>query len=195
MVGLPGVVRNDGSRLYPIYGSLPVVTCDCGVLMGIAVALSFDDLDTGAVTRQRQLPHQSRRNFAQSLHVIAPSFASKHATESDPVSQYQSYRPFRERVRDALKARLHPNTNLHAKQLAYVLQLSEPTIWNLLSANNEPSGRTIDKLVGFFKDQFINEIWGCHNIYCLDRGDERRADAMRRIDEAQAELRAMEGER
>lgn len=109
------------------------------------------------------------------------------------MSLSQSDRPFRERVRDALRARLHPNTNLHAKQLAYILHLSEPTIWNLLSANNEPSGRTIDKLVSFFKDQFINEIWGCHNIVCLDRGDEKRADAMRRIAEAHAELRAMEG--
>ena len=41
----------------------------------------------------------------------------------------------------------------------------------------------------FFRDGFINEVWGAHNIHCIDTLAERRADALRRIADAQAELR------
>lgn len=62
---------------------------------------------------------------------------------------------------------------------------------NLLNGNNTPSGRVIDALVGFFRESFINEVWGCHNIQCFDSRLSRKADAMRRLHEAQEELRRL----
>lgn len=101
-------------------------------------------------------------------------------------------RPFRERVSDALRRRLRPNTALTAEVLAHAVDLSVATIQNLLAGEHEPSGRSIDKLVGFFKDQFINEIWGCHHIVCFHKNDPAKADALRRRAEIDAELQAME---
>lgn len=155
-----------------------------------ALALALDHSTREAL--QRHAHYHLSSNVAQFPHSVTPPSHGQHAMEQALKSYNQNSKTFRERVRDALKARLHPNTNLHAKQLAYCLQISEATIWNLLSANNEPSGRVIDKLVEFFRDPFINEIWGCHNIICIDRADARRADAVRRLEEARAELEAME---
>jgi transcriptional regulator with XRE-family HTH domain len=158
--------------------------------MTAATAIRADYFSAAAL--QGQAVNDLSGNVSKSLQVDSSVLHAQHATEITVKSYNQSYRPFRERVREALRQRLHPNTNLHAKQLAYAIGISEATIWNLLSANNEPSGRVIDKLVEFFLDPFINEIWGCHNIICINRADARRADALRRMEEARAELEALE---
>ncbi len=96
-----------------------------------------------------------------------------------------------ERVAVALRRRLFPNTNLTRKQLQDALKCSVGTLDNLLSGHHDPSGRMIDALVAFFRDGFVNEVWGGHNIHCICTLAEQRADRVRRIAELQAELRAM----
>lgn len=107
------------------------------------------------------------------------------------MSQTRYSSPFRERVRDALRRRLHPKTNLRANVLAYTLQISEATIWNLYSANGEPSGRVLDKLVEFFGADFLHEVFGGPGIHVLDPRDARKAAHLQRIAELKAELEAM----
>lgn len=152
--------------------------------MSGALALSFD----------AALQSASNKSFKQFGRVSGQEvrpFVGKKTTKGRSVSQTLYSSPFRERVRDALRRRLHPNTNLRANQLAYAVQISQATIWNLYSANGEPSGRVIDKLVGFFGAPFLNEIWGATNIYCLDPRDEQRADLVKRMADIQAELRRL----
>lgn len=107
------------------------------------------------------------------------------------MSCVSSDRTFREKTSVALKRRLFPNSNLTTKQLAYALRISEPTIWNLLSANNDPSGRIFFKLVEFFGAGFLHEVFGGPNIHVLDPRDARKAQHIKRIAELQAELEAM----
>ena len=94
-----------------------------------------------------------------------------------------------ERVKAALERRLFPKTNLTRKQLQHTLHISTGTMDNLLNGHHDPSGRVLDLLVAYFRDSFVNEIWEAHNIHCIDTMAERRADALRRIADAQAELR------
>jgi transcriptional regulator with XRE-family HTH domain len=115
----------------------------------------------------------------------------QHAMERAKLSYASDDRTFREKSSAALKRRLFPNSNLTTKQLAYALRISEPTIWNLLSGNNDPSGRVFSKLVEFFGAQFLHEIFGGPNIHVIDPRDSRKADALRRMAEAQEELRRL----
>lgn len=109
------------------------------------------------------------------------------------MSQTRYPKTFSERAADALKRRMHPNTNLRAHDLAYALRLSEATIWNVAgcSSKSGPSGRVFHKLVDFFGAPFLNEVFGGPNIYVIDPSDTRKAEAMRRIVELQEELRSM----
>lgn len=107
------------------------------------------------------------------------------------MSLASSDRTFREKTSAALKRRLFPQTNLTTKQLAYALRISEPTIWNLLSGNNDPSGRIFFKLVEFFGAQFLHEVFGGPGIHVLDPRDARKASHIQQIAKLQAELEAM----
>lgn len=107
------------------------------------------------------------------------------------MSYASSDRTFREKSSAALKRRLFPHTNLTTKQLAYALRISEPTIWNLLSGNNDPSGRIFFKLVDFFGAPFLHEVFGGPNIHVLDPRDARKAQHIQQIARLQAELEQM----
>jgi transcriptional regulator with XRE-family HTH domain len=96
-----------------------------------------------------------------------------------------------ERVAVALKRRLFPNTNMTRKQLQDALKCSVGTMDNLLSGNHDPSGRILDRLVSLFRESFVNEVWGAHNIHCISTLQEKRVAALRKIEEAQQELRAL----
>lgn len=109
------------------------------------------------------------------------------------MSSAKSDRTFREKSSAALRRRLFPATNLTIKQLAYAVRISEPTVWNLLSGNNDPSGRVFFKLVDFFGAPFLHEVFGGPNIHVLDPRDARKAAHIQRIAQLQAELQAMEG--
>jgi hypothetical protein len=92
------------------------------------------------------------------------------------------------RVAGALKRRLFPKTNLTRQQLQHALRISKGTMDNLLSGNHDPSGPTMDKLIAMFRDGFINEVWGAHNIHCIcTRAQEKAA----RIAELHEELRSL----
>lgn len=96
-----------------------------------------------------------------------------------------------ERVQYAIERRLFPNTNLTRQQLAHALRISAGTMNNLLSGSHDPSGRVLDKLVAFFRDGFINEVWGAHNIHCIDTRAPEKAAAVALVITAQAELRRL----
>ena len=96
-----------------------------------------------------------------------------------------------ERVSLSLKRRLFPNTNLTRKQLQDALRISPGTMDNLLSGNHDPSGRVLDKLVAMFRDPFINEVWGAHNIHCIDTRLTEKAKAVRELVRAQENVRAV----
>jgi hypothetical protein len=96
-----------------------------------------------------------------------------------------------ERVSAALNRRLFPHTNLTRKQLQHALGISVGTMDNLLSGHHAPSGRVLDKLVAFFRDSFINEVWGAHNIHCIDTRAPEKAAAVALVITATAELRRL----
>jgi transcriptional regulator with XRE-family HTH domain len=96
-----------------------------------------------------------------------------------------------ERVSAALNRRLFPNTNLTRKVLADALKISAGTMDNLLKGEHDPSGRVLDKLIAFFRDPFINEVWGGHNIHCIDTRAPERAAAVALVITATAELRRL----
>lgn len=92
---------------------------------------------------------------------------------------------FREQLANALRRRLHPNSNLHPKQLRHVLGISENTLNNWLSGHNEPRGSHVMALIRFFDSSFSLEISQGHITKIIDR---RAAEAIRKMVEAQAEL-------
>lgn len=95
------------------------------------------------------------------------------------------------RFSDALRRRLTPNTNLTVSALAGAIGVSDQTVKNLLSKMNEPSARVLDACVAIFKDSFLNEIYGCHNVFCIDTRAAEKAAAVQRIVEAQQQLRRL----
>lgn len=96
-----------------------------------------------------------------------------------------------ERVSAALTRRLFPNTNLTRKQLQSALGISVGTMDNLLAGHHDPSGRVLDKLVAFFRESFINEVWGGHNIHCIDTRMVEKALVVAQLVAAQAELKRL----
>lgn len=96
-----------------------------------------------------------------------------------------------ERVSHSLQRRLFPNTSLTRKQLQHALGISQSTMDNLLAGHHDPSGRVLDKLVGFFRESFINEIWGAHNIHCIDTRTVEKALVVAQLVAAQAELKRL----
>jgi hypothetical protein len=155
-------------------------------------ALAVDNFHVRAAVQRG--PNQLSESIGDvRTHERYVSFDANHARKGDSVSQYDSAETFGERCANALRRRMRPNTSLSAYELAQSLRLSEATIWNALSGNNKsgPSGRVFHKLVDFFGAQFLNEVFGGPNIYCIDPSDTRKAEAMRRIVELQEELRRM----
>jgi transcriptional regulator with XRE-family HTH domain len=120
-----------------------------------------------------------------------PHIDRKSIDKGSQMSLPNPIRTFRDRFADALRRRLAPNTNLTVSQLAGAIGVSDQTIKNLMSKANEPSARVIDECVALFKDSFLNEVYGCHHIHCIDTLHERRAAALRRVVEAEEELRRL----
>jgi hypothetical protein len=143
----------------------------------------------------RSSPKQPSDNPVGQYREVVPHravpFVSQNPTKGSPMSCGSISRPLRERVKAALQRRMFPHTNLTHKVLAKSVGLSDGTIANLLSGNNDPSGRALDILVAFFRDGFINEVWGAHNIHCIDTRAAEKAAAMRKLAEAHDELRRL----
>jgi transcriptional regulator with XRE-family HTH domain len=152
-----------------------------------ALAASFAYDQSGAALRQQ--PRQSLNGYREGR----PHIAVDNGDRNEEVSQTIYSKTFGERARDALRRRLHPHTGIRAHDLAVALQISEATVWNVLSGNSKsgPSGRVFDKLVEFFGAGFLQEIFGGPNVHCFDPRDARKADALRKMIEAQEELRRL----
>lgn len=87
---------------------------------------------------------------------------SPHATTAVEVA---------ERIAAAINRRVGPGQAMTFKQLAYVLQVSEQTVWSWSKAEKSPSGATLFRLLGFFDAAFANEILdgtGCTVIKFAD---------------------------
>jgi hypothetical protein len=153
-------------------------------------AVPFAEQETNwPLVRQHRAANDFKRNAVQSpSHTSSPHIAKKHGDERQQMSLPKPTRTFRERFSDALRRRLAPNTNLTVSQLAGAIGVSDNTIKNLLSKANEPSARVIDECVAMFKDTFLNEIYGCHNIHVIDP---RATQKAARIAELHEELRRL----
>ena len=108
------------------------------------------------------------------------------------MSDQQSSKTFGELIAASLRKRVGVGRAVTVKQLAYALQVSEQTVWNLLSGNKSsgPSGRVLMKLLTFFDAAFANEILaptGCTVAKVTDA----RAVALRKAAEAMDELRRL----
>jgi DNA-binding XRE family transcriptional regulator len=147
------------------------------------------EIDKAPVALQRRGQYVEHRQDIRS-HRAVP-FVSQNPTKGSPMSCGSISRPLRERVKAALQRRLFPHTHLTQKVLAKSVGLSDGTIANLLSGNNDPSGRVLDILVAFFRDGFINEVWGAHNIHCIDTRAAQKAVLVAQVVAAQAELRRL----
>lgn len=157
-----------------------------------ASALSAAEIQShkpGLLRQQR--PNDVSRQNSKMVAQRRLSFVKEHARETTVIQSSQNDRTFREKSSAALKRRLFPNSNLTTKQLAYALRISEPTIWNLLSGNNDPSGRVFFKMVEFFGAQFLHEVFGGPKIHVIDPRASRRTETIQRIAELQRELEAM----
>lgn len=106
---------------------------------------------------------------------------------SMPVSEGTTSFPktLRERLRDALKARLTPFTNLHPKVLCHELRVSRNTLDNWLSANNDPRGEHLMALMDFFDPAFTAEI---SNGSITKLPNRRAIEAVRKYHAAKQEL-------
>jgi transcriptional regulator with XRE-family HTH domain len=154
-----------------------------------AVALSVKD-QSGQLPLQRNAQCLANNTIELSTHVSLHIQKETYGATMQN-SLPNSGRTFRERFSDALRRRLAPNTNLTVSQLAGAIGVSDNTVKNLLSKANEPSARVIDECVRLFKDSFLNEIYGCHHIHCLDtRAPERAALVMQQA-RIQEELRRL----
>jgi hypothetical protein len=142
--------------------------------------------------RQAQVSQKSERDVVGHLlgsHPHGSASSAERYSRGDETMHYSVLsKTLGERVKLALQRRLFPHTNLTRKQLQDALKCSVGTMDNLLSGHHDPSGRTLDKLVAFFRDGFVNEVWGAHNIHCIcTRAQEKAA----RIAELHEELRRL----
>jgi transcriptional regulator with XRE-family HTH domain len=121
------------------------------------------------------------------------SFAPNTGGGDTSVSQHDCFGTISERTKRALERRLRPHTTLSAYELAYTLRISESTIWSILSGNSKsgPSGRVLQLLVDFFGASFLQEVFGGPNVHCIDPRDAQKAAALRKLIEAQEELRSL----
>jgi DNA-binding XRE family transcriptional regulator len=132
------------------------------------------------------------------MHSLPPSVKPRttkpdpgNTTKGSAMSYGTISKTLRERVSVALRRRMYPNTNLSRQQLADRIEISDGTMANLLSARTDPSGPVLDKLIRCFKDGFINEVFGCHDIHCVDTRAPERAALVRQILHATEQLRAV----
>ena len=110
------------------------------------------------------------------------------------MSYEESYKTLGERIAAALRRRVGVGRAIGVKQLAYALRVSEGTIWNLMSGNNEPSGRVLMALVQFFDAAFANEIFAGTGATIVKLGESRAAEnAARKIAEGMEELKRLDG--
>lgn len=151
-----------------------------------SAALTATNSQSGAAP----LPGQSRQCSPQDA-VNALHIGNETTDLGVQMSLPNPIRTFRDRFADALRRRLAPQTNLTVSQLADAISVSDQTIKNLMSKANEPSARVIDECVAMFADSFLNEIYGCHHVHCVDTRAPERAAAVALVITAQAELRRL----
>jgi len=73
--------------------------------MSAALALSVDDLHSGAMARQRHLPNQLLRDRSNPLHKFAPSLPSKHRAETEVLTKEPNGKTIQERPIDKITER------------------------------------------------------------------------------------------
>lgn len=100
--------------------------------------------------------------------------------------------PFTERMQDALRRRLYPNTSLHAQQLAAAIGKSGDTVLRWWKAHTAMPAWALDELHAFFSSQgdagFLNEVFGL-------AAEDRLARLERQHQELGRELAALRAQR
>jgi hypothetical protein len=133
----------------------------------------------------------AQAQFPQKLEWNEVSHRQETYGEERQLTSEKTPRTFRERVRDAMQRRIGKGKALTVKQVAHAVGCSDGTIENLMGGGtSEPSSRVLRELMMFFDDSFANEIWGCDG-FVIVRMNHQKAAAVRKIMEAQAELRRL----
>lgn len=114
---------------------------------------------------------------------MSSSPSRKFSVRSDPDQN------FKQRLADALRRRLHPNTGLHADQLAGAVGVHSDTMRGWLRGSNAASGPMVSELLRFFY------ATGDHNFAVEMFGDaiaplanQARTQALKALDEARLAL-------
>lgn len=133
-------------------------------------------------TLTRDLPQYVSRNKSNSLHVVPSSSPQQSGEESDVPQLEQNPQILKDRIRNAMRRRIGPNTGLTVKMVARATGLTERTIENA-SSGTIPRGDTLMALLDFFDAAFANEIFAGTTFMIVKLSDERAADAARQINE------------
>lgn len=138
--------------------------------MSAALALALDEFDRGAVTLQRQLPHQPACDLPDAFHNFTPSLVPQHWTGDEemylaPRQKICARDDHLKRISEALRRRLYPFTPLHQKVLGAAIGVSRNTVNNWVNGKCDPGSHEMGMLHQFFKstegcELFWSEIYG-----------------------------------
>lgn len=106
----------------------------------------------------------------------------KHGVEIDVPQVEQNPQILKDRIRNAMRRRVGPDTGLTVKMVARATGLTERTIENA-SSGTIPRGDTLMALLDFFDATFANEIFAGATFLVVKLSDQRAAEAARQINE------------
>jgi hypothetical protein len=156
--------------------------------MAASAALSFDPHARFSAKSAGQYPFRLGSKPVTHRRSFAPDIGER----ADIMSAEQFRRTIPELIAVALTKRVGPGKAMTVKQLAYALRVDQQTVWKLLNGYNSPSGPVLMALLSFFGADFANEILGSTGCVVAKLSD-ARADALRKVAEGMAELKAIEG--
>jgi hypothetical protein len=98
---------------------------------------------------------------------------------------------FRQRLSNALRKRLYPNTGVTRLHLAHALGKDADTIDNWLNEYSQPDGYLMGELINFFDAGFANEVYGAHGVVVAKISDARKARALQAVNKIAPALDAL----
>lgn len=129
-----------------------------------------------------QIPQYLSREKVQSSHQSVSVSPHQSGAERAMPQLEQNPRVLKDRIRNAMKRRVGPNTGLTVKMVARATGLTERTIENA-SSGTIPRGDTLTTLLDFFDASFANEVFAGTTFMIVKLSDQRAADAARQINE------------
>ena len=98
---------------------------------------------------------------------------------------------FRQRLADALRRRLAPNTGVTRAVLAHAIGKDVATINNWLAERAQPDSYLMGELIALFDPAFANEVYEGHGVVVAKLSDARRAAAIHSVNRIAPALDAL----